>query len=251
MKPSLLLACALAALTAASASAAVIVDYKMTASGLGLASAATASPTTTIANVTATALTNQSGGTFVGGDNYNGGTDRVTAWATTTGSTGGFATAFAAGSYVTFQLTVAEGYTMSLSSITFQAAAATTGGSDRSFFLLAETNPANFTASNAILSTANTTAGTLPYQAATATNTIPADYEANLTSFAAIAGGQTVYFRFYLQTPGNSQSIAFDDIVINGTVTASAVPEPSAYALLAGGAFLGFAVCLRRTRRHA
>ena len=92
--------------------------------------------------------------------------------------------------------------------------------------------------------------GTMPLQNATAINTVPKDYSADLGSLGAIASGDTRHFRIYLQTPTSNQGIAFDDIVINGTVSATAVPEPSSFALLAGAAFLGFAA-LRRRRAQA
>ncbi len=75
---------------------------------------------------------------------------------------------------------------------------------------------------------------------------MPKDYSVSLAGLGVISEGTTRYFRFYLQTDTASQGIAFDDIVLNGTVTASAVPEPSTFALLAGVAGLGFAALRRR-----
>ena len=252
MKSKLVLAvCALLFLAAANAYAAVIVDYTMTAYGASATSAATGAAYSSDANLTVTSLVNQSGVFTTGSDNYNGGTDRVSIWTTSTGSSTSYANAFSAGSYVTFQITANAGYDLTLSSITFQVAAATTGPSDRAFYLVADTNPANFSASSTVLSTDRTAAGsgTIPYQAATSTNTVPQDYTVDLSSIGGIAAGQTIYFRFYLQTPTASQGIAFDDIVVNGTVTASAVPEPSSCALLAGGTLLGFVLLRRRICR--
>lgn len=253
MKSPLLLACTCLALAAGTAPAAVLVDYKMTAFGAALNSTATGAAYASDANVTVTSLVNQSGVFTTGSDNYNGGTDRVSIWSTAAGSATSYANAFSAGSYLTFQITANAGYDITFSSITFQVAAATTGPSDRAFYLVSETNPANFSASSIVLSTDRTAAGggTIPYQSATTTNTVPQDYSVDLSSLGGLAAGETRYFRFYLQTPTSTQGIAFDDIVVNGTVTASAVPEPSATALLAGGALLGFAVLRRRTRRPA
>jgi len=251
MKPTLALA--LLSLAAGSASASVIVDYKMTAFGSALTATSTGAAYSSDTNVTITSLVNQSGVFTSGSDNYNSGTDRVSIWSTATGSATNYANAFTAGSFITFQITANAGYDVSFSSITFQVAAATAGPSDRAFYLVSETNTANFSASSTVLSTDRTSAGggLIPYQAATSTNTVPQDYTVDLSSLGGLAAGETRYFRFYLQTPNAVQGIAFDDIVVNGTVSVSAVPEPSTYALLAGCALLGFTLHKRRNPRPA
>lgn len=243
----------LALVLAPVASAAVLVDYKMTAAGDPLTGAATTAPTSTAANVSATSIVNQAGGTFTafsgGSNNYNVGTDRVTIWGTATGSATSYANAFTAGSYITFSVTAAPGFNITLSSITFQASSGSSNAtSDRAFYLVSASAPADFSATSTVLATDRTAfgGGTMPLQNATAINTVPKDYSADLTSLGAITSGNTQYFRFYLQTPGSNQGIAFDDIVVNGTV--SAVPEPSSYAALAGVAALGL-VALRRRQR--
>ncbi len=250
MKSTLALTCAVLSL-AGTASAAVLVDYKMTAFGAALNSTATGAAYSSDANVTVTSLVNQAGSFTGGSDNYNAGTDRVSIWSTAAGSATSYANAFSAGSFITFQITANAGYNVSFSSITFQVAAATAGPSDRAFYLVSETTPGAFSGTSTVLSTDRTAAGsgTIPYQAGTTTNTVPQDYTVNLSSLGGLAAGETRYFRFYLQTPTASQGIAFDDIVVNGTATASAVPEPSTTALLAGGALLGFTLLQRRTRR--
>lgn len=258
-KPTLGATCALLALLLAPsvASADVIVDYKMTAFGAPLNDPATAAPTTTAANVTATTLVNQSGGTFSGTNNYNGGSDRVTNWSVAVSSTAPtFADAISRGNFITFNLTVAPGFQINLTSITFQVAAATTATtSDRAFYLATETATTSFTASSTVFATDRTnpsppisggpTPGTIPYQNGTVNNTVPQNYSVDLTSLGAISSTQTQYFRFYLQA-AIGQSLSFDDIVVNGTVTA--VPEPSTYAALAGASALVL-VSLRRRRR--
>lgn len=249
---------ALLVVGAASLPAAVIVDFKMTAAGAPLTDPVSAASTSSDANIVATSLANQVGAGPAGSNNYNAGTDRVSFWSTTAGtSTVSYAGAFSTGNYVTFSVTAAAGYEVTFDSITFQAGAATqTATTKRSFYLVSETSAANFTAASTVLigdSTPQAGAGglTLPVQAGTITNSVPNDYSVSLASFAKLNAGETRIFRFYLQTETASQSIAFDDIVLNGTVTASAVPEPSSFAALAGVAMLGCAVVRRRAKRRS
>lgn len=246
-------ASALLALLASPASAAVLVDYKMTANGAGLNSTLSLSPTTSDANLVATGLVNQLGAATTASNNYNAGTDRVSIWNTASGTaTVTYAAAFTGGNYFTFSVTANAGYEITLDSISFQAAAATSNAAaNRSFYLVSETSAANFTSGSTVLLTDKTpnAGGTLPLQNATnAINTIPKDYSVSLASLGVIGEGETRFFRFYLQTDTASQGIAFDDIVVNGTVSAVAIPEPSAFAELAGLAGLGLAG-LRRRRR--
>lgn len=260
MKSKLLLSasCALFTLLVSSATAAVLVDYRMTAFGAAPNSASTGTAYSTDANVTVTSLVNQAGQFPTGSENYNGGTDRVSYWSTVAGSTGTYANAFNAGntggttgSFLAFQITANAGYEVGFTSITFQVAAGTSSSSDRAFYLVSETSPANFSATSTVLATDRTLAGagTIPYQTTPSANgTVPQSYTVDLTSLAGLAEGETRYFRFYLQTPTANQSLAFDDIVVNGTVSASAIPEPSTTALLAGTAILVGTVTRRRQR---
>lgn len=245
-------------LAVSSASAVVLADYKMTANGQALNSALSLSPTTTAANVSATGLLNQLSAATTANNNYNAGTDRVSIWNTASGTaTVSYAGAFSAGNYVTFSLTAAEGFQIALDSITFQVAAATsTATTKRSFYLVSETSAAAFSSSSTVLSSDSTPQagagglGLALQNSANANNTIPSDYSVSLSSLGVIGSGETRIFRFYLQTETASQGIAFDDIVINGTVSAAAVPEPSAFAALAGVAMLGFATIRRRAPRR-
>lgn len=256
MKSPLILACACLAFSAASVSAAVLVDYKMTANGQGLNSTLSLSPTSSDANVTATGLLNQASAATTGSNNYNGGTDRVSIWNTTNANSGNttFANAFSVGNFVTFSVTANSGFNVTLDSISFQAAAATsTATVNRAFHLVSETSAGAFSASSTVLLSDKTSnaGGTMPLQNATATNTVPKDYSVSLSSLAVVSEGTTRFFRFYIQADSAGQGIAFDDIVVNGTVSASAVPEPSSYALLAGGGLLGFTLFRRRIGRPA
>jgi hypothetical protein len=250
MKSKLLLGSTLSllAFAATSASADVIVNYAMTANGAGLATTLNVNPTTTATNVTAPALVNQSGSTASGSFVYNGNTDTVSSWQTTFSSAAtNYAGAFVANNYFTFSITPDAGYKLDLTSITFQVASGSSSASDRAFYLVTASSPAGFTSSSTVLSTDRTTTGggAIPLQAATATNTVPKDYTVDLTSFTGIT--TTQYFRFYLQTPTISQALTFDDIVVNGTV--SAIPEPSTYASIAGVVALGLVMRRRRGSR--
>lgn len=242
---------ALLGLLATSASAAVLVDFKMTASGQALNSTLSVSPTTSDANVTVTGLLNQAGQATTNSNNFNGGTDRVSIWSTAAANNGSvtYANAFTTGNFVTFSVTANAGFDITLDSISFQVAAATsTATANRAFHLVSETSTGAFSTSSSVLASDTTpnAGGTIPLQNATAINTVPKDYSVSLAGLGVISEGTTRHFRFYLQTDTASQGIAFDDIVLNGTVTASAVPEPSAFALLAGVAGLGFAALRRR-----
>jgi hypothetical protein len=248
MKPTraLLAASALFTLAFCSAQAAVIVNYAMTANGAALNSSLFVGPTDTATNVTATTLVNQSGGGPAGNFTYNGNTDIASSWSITFDSAAtNFAGAVTAGNYFTFSITPDAGHQLDLTSITFQVASGSSNtSSNRAFYLVTESNPANFSSSSTVLSTDRTPGGggTIPVQADPVTNTVPKDYSVDLSSFTGIT--TTQYFRFYLQA-SIGQSLTFDDIIVNGTV--SAIPEPSSFAALAGLAGLGLAA--RRRRR--
>ncbi|MFA6962190.1 MAG: hypothetical protein WC205_15655 [Opitutaceae bacterium] len=239
---------ALLALVATSASGSVIVDYAMTTTVSPSNGTLDINPTVTASNVTAPALVNQSGSTATGSFVYNGGTDTVSSWATTFSSAATtYAGAFVANNYFTFSITPDAGYQLDLTSITFQVASGSSSTtSDRAFYLVTASSPSGFTSTSTVLSTDRTIGGggTIAVQAATVTNTVPTDYTVDLSSFTGITSTQ--YFRFYLQTPTISQSLTFDDIIVNGTV--SAVPEPSAYALLAGSVLFTAVLCGRRRK---
>ena len=54
-----------------------------------------------------------------------------------------------------------------------------------------------------------------------------------------------ITFRMYIATPGGGQSVEFDNMFLNGTVTP--IPEPSSLAL-ASAAAAGWVVVRRRKR---
>lgn len=235
------------------AQAAVLVDFKMTADGQALNSSLSVSPTTTAANVTVSGLLNQAGQATTNSNNFNGGTDRVSIWTTALASNGdvSFANAVALGNYVTFSITADAGFNITLDSISFQVAAATSSATaNRAFHLVSETSTGAFGASSTVLESDATpnAGGSIPLQASNPIDTVPMDYSVSLSSLAVINEGETRHFRFYIQADTASQGIAFDDIVLNGTVAANTIPEPASFALLAGLAGIGLAG-LRRRRR--
>jgi len=239
----------LALVLASTASAAVIVDYAMTANGAALNSALYLGPTDTASHATATALANQDGNGTTGSFNYEGGTNRVSSWAITYDSTDTtFAGAVAAGNYITFSITPDAGYQFDLSSITFEVASGSSSTtSNRAFYLVTADDPSGFTGASTVLSTDRTPGGggSIPVQAGTGgIDTVPQGYTADLSSLAGIT--TTQYFRIYLQA-GIAQSLTFDNITVNGAV--SAIPEPAACAAFAGAVLLGLAALMRRRRR--
>lgn len=244
---------ALLALVASSASAAVLVDYKMTAPSTALNSSTYLGPTALFENVGSTFLVNHLGNPNSGSNVIENGTDRITTWNSTTGSGAStpvtFANAFTAGNYVTFTVSVAEGFQIAFDSISFQAGIASSSDTARrGVFLVTETSASNFSASSTVLASDVTApaGGTLVRYASPEGNTMPLTYSSSLAGLGVLGSGQTQIFRIYFQTQDASQGIFLDDIVINGTV--SAIPEPSAFAALAGLAGLGLAATRRRRR---
>jgi hypothetical protein len=253
MKITLLPGMACAAL-ATSAPAAVIVSYGMSTAPPPAAQVLFTGPTSLDAGVTATNLVNQLGNTASGSLTFSGG-DLVSTWNTAAAAApvndNSFSAAFTVGNYLTFSITPTAGNQINLTNITFQASTATTSTtSNRGFFLVSEGAPANFTATSVVLLSDRTafdggggSAGTLPLQASPTNATVPRDYDASLASLGPVTGTQ--YFRLYLQTPNAGQGLAFDDIVVNGTVTP--VPEPGAPLL----GLAGLLILQNRRRRQA
>src|SRR5690606_29683707 len=137
-----------------------------------------------------------------------------------------FANAVALGNYVTFSITADAGFNITLDSISFQVAAATSNATaNRAFHLVSETSTGAFGVSSTVLESDSTpnAGGSIPLQdAGNAINTVPKDYlPVSLSSLAVINEGETRHFRFYIQADTASQGIAFDDIVLNGTVAAN------------------------------
>lgn len=168
--------------------------------------------------------------------------DAYIAWSRSAGTSDtSLAAALAENTYFSFTLTPSVGQALTVTSISFDAVAGTAGPSDRSFYVLADKT--GFTTGGMLL-TGSTVSGSplMPY------NTTPSDvnFSADLSANSLFANiSDSVTFRIYLRTPTTSQNIGFDNLTVNGVVTA--VPEPSSLALL--GLVGGFALLAVRNRR--
>lgn len=234
----------LAALSAAvSAHASVLVSFEMdpsTITGSGATRGVT--PTAIDAGVTSVGLTksNLLGTSPVSILNYGGG-NPATAWTTSVAQpTINVDTTLANSDYITFTVTPISGSTISLESISFDAAVSS-NSTPRSIYLLSSVT--GFTSSAVLFSNANTPGGgTLPIRS----GGVLGSYSVALSdpAFANISGA--VEFRLYLQTGAINQDIDFDNIVLNGTVSTSAVPEPASFAMMAAIGALGVVGSRRR-----
>ncbi|WP_309380991.1 PEP-CTERM sorting domain-containing protein [Cerasicoccus frondis] len=147
------------------------------------------------------------------------------------------AEAIAGNKYVTFSITVDEGYTLDLTTITFGIRRNGSGAPDDYAIL---SSISGFTDSDA-LATLNT--------ASTSAEAFSADTTSN-SAFQTIAGGTTVEFRLYGWNANvDSSNTHITGASIDGTITA--VPEPSTLALFAGIAALGVVAYRRRKRCYA
>lgn len=157
------------------------------------------------------------------------------------------------GTYISLQLTVAEGYVLSLDSLGLQAASGSATGTHRAFYVFSDLtgfSTGESTYSHVLLyDRRNVTgfSGALPVYPALG------DYSANLNGISAFqsivgaAGGTKVEFRIYIQSDGTGRSVDFGSISLNGTLTP--IPEPASNALLIALGVL--AICLWVRRRHS
>lgn len=146
------------------------------------------------------------------------------------------AAAVTANDYVSFTITPAIGFSMNLTTLTFDYANYSTDGTfpAESFFVRSSTN--SF-ASN-IGSTQSTPASAASFT--TASISLSAAAFQNVTS--------TIEFRIYFQdgTSDVDRGALLDNVVLNGTV--AAIPEPSTSMLMGLGLLLGAQRLLRRKR---
>jgi len=150
-----------------------------------------------------------------------------------------------ANDYFGFSFTVDTGYTLSLSSFTFDAArASSSGGSPNQVQLLL--SPTGFTSSDSLGGATIATIGdAVTYQSISITtlgsvsalqNLVAGTYEARLYVFGGIVG------------TSSDNPTRFDNLVLSGDLSLATIPEPSTYAVLAGVCGLGFATLLRRRK---
>lgn len=146
--------------------------------------------------------------------------------------------ALAANDYFTFSISVAAGFTMSLTSIGFKMSETPTGPTNASLF----SSVGGFTSTASTISSWTLPAGTTSDQSIVLSS----------GSFSNLTG--TVEFRIYAFGGGGSttdklrfRNLTGDDLIISGTVTA--VPEPATtVAIVAGAALVGAALYRRRSR---
>jgi len=225
----------LSLLFAASLHADVLAQYDMETSG-SRHIASTVATDVTAGNLTGNNLNAPS--SFILSSVPGGSGDDYIAWSRSAGIARTDAIGVIAdGTFFSFTLTPDAGRTISLDSITFDAAAGTGGPSNRQFYLFADKT--TYTSGN-VLASASTIAGSplLPYN----TTTFDQGFFADLTGSAFQNITDSVTFRVYIATPNVSQNVGFDNITINGTV----IPEPATYALLGGLSALALVVSRRR-----
>lgn len=158
--------------------------------------------------------------------------------------------AIANNKYYQFSISANPGSDVDLSSLTFNVARGG-GGTPRGFFVKSSVD--NFVAGLAA-------SGTPTALSANATNSIGNDINTARPNYTSVtvdlsgasfqnvqsASGGTVTFRVYTYAPAAGSSVDFDDIALNGTASAIAVPEPGTIAL---GGLGAVGLLARRGRR--
>ncbi len=154
--------------------------------------------------------------------------------------TPGLANSITRGYYIQFTVAASTGYDLSISSIEWNGSSSASGSDN--IALLSDVK--GFTDGNEIASFTND-GSTGGYDETISSGSFDSSYN-NLSS---------ITFRIYGWNISGSTGTTFlrnlsgNDLVINGTTAASAVPEPSTYALIFGAATLGFCVYRRRAKR--
>jgi hypothetical protein len=206
---------------------------------------------TTAGSATPTGLvTGLSGGTVSQGNN-NGTTNLLltdsSSSTTYTGASGGFNAGVAArpgnlsltsSAYFAFSFDVAAGQEFTITSLSFGSRG--TGTGPLSYSLLSSTSGFSGT-------TTTHATGTL------LANSTWALQQPTLSTSIVLSSGITELRLYGFGSAGspnaNTTNWRIDDVRINGTLAASAIPEPSTYAAIAGALSLGGAVWWRRRQR--
>jgi hypothetical protein len=220
----------------ASLEADILVQYDMELNGSRHV-ASTVFADTTASNLTGNNLNTPNSFTLASVD----AADDYIAWSRNAGSAQTTAVGVIAdNTYFSFTLSPDAGKSISIDSVSFDAAAGTAGPSDRQFYLFADKS--GYLSGN-VLSSASTVIGSplLPYN----TTTFDQNFSVTLSGNSAFQNiTDSVTFRIYIATPTTGQNVGFDEITVNGSV----IPEPGTYALL-GGLCALTAVVIRRRRR--
>lgn len=160
-----------------------------------------------------------------------------------TGASATLATAITDGNYFEFTLTAASGFELTLTSIDMNGESSASGAADVA--LLSSVD--GFTDSAAIATASDANVGTGGF------DTDSSGFGSSITlSGMQYEGVESISFRVYGWNISSGagvtslRDLSGDDLEIFGTVSASAVPEPSSFAALAGLAMLGFVGSRRR-----
>lgn len=147
--------------------------------------------------------------------------------------------AITGGDYISFSISPSIGYSISISSITFNSGVSTTVTNFNGNLLSSVTG---FTSSDSLLtysfSALGASAQSVTLSAISSLQNVTSAVEFRLYGFRDTSGTSTFRIR----------NLSGNDLVINGT--ASVIPEPSTFTFLAGTAVLGLAAFRRRSRRQ-
>jgi hypothetical protein len=160
----------------------------------------------------------------------------TSAWTNNEG-TFGVETALVRDNYFYFTITAREGYTIELSSLAFDADG-TRSDTERGFWIFSSVR--DYAAENVLASDVTTTAS------------FKKNYNVPLLSISGstltLHFGESVTFRFYVQTPSANSSIYFDNITVTGTATpvTPGIPEPGTAVMFYGTLVFVLSLLIRR-----
>lgn len=165
----------------------------------------------------------------------------------TTGATNGsntFSGSVDANRYYEFTITPQSGYTVSLSSITFDAGRSSTG--PRQFVIRSSNDSYVSNISGTGSGAVSTVSGNIFQFTDNSSTNLVAGQSITMSSFTNVTSPLTLRI-FGFNAEAGTGTLRIDNLAVNGSVTA--VPEPSTYAAMAGAvALLGVMVHRRRQR---
>ena len=140
--------------------------------------------------------------------------------------------------YVSVSLHANTSYELSLTSLSFKSSNSSTG-------------PTSFSVALYVGNALQETSSTFTSSSTTSTTSSMPTFTFNFSDLTGVAATSLVEFRFYgWGGSSGAGALKFDDIAINGTVSAAAIPEPSTFALLGGLGALGLASFSRTRARR-